>query len=803
MRIKSTLASCLLAALVVVPAFVNADALNIVNGGFEIGNEGDSSLTPIQGWTDVAAGTNAGFWLTSTNEFSGLDAAYPQDGSLFLTAARTVGIINGVTSQPTDSTLSQTINLSAANLALVAGGAATVNLSFYYHDEDGSDEGTLTVTFLDGGSNELSSVSSGVLGNGDYSSSEWTLVEFVDWIDSATEAIRIDISTHRTGGTVTDLQYDSLSGYIEIPTPGEPGNRVFVDAAPENTYAWDGEGYDSGVYWTVRVSGNGDFLYQSDFSADSARLKTTVTGLPEGTYKVYAYFWAAGGGSWRMETALDDNPEGKLPLYYQSDYPANPDLYVHYLDSIGAIPWGSWTDPTPVPFYTTDMLTNPFGIESVKLAESNTRLIEVYLGLSSGTEISVYVDDDASASSQTQRTWYDGIGYEPFDATAPSVLSQYPEPDSYAINPDDFPLSIGATIADTASVLVDPSSIELYLNGGTNVITAGDVTQEGATLKTTTVSHETTILPDGVNSVDLVYSTYTFPSVYTTSTWTFVVASRGEPGTRVYVDADTINTLSWDGTTYGSWDPSGGTNWTIRADAGAIDDIYQSDYSADSVRLKTSATGLTEGFYKVYAYFWAAGGGANWRVGAALEDNPGGELPVYYQSDYPGDTNLYVHYQDALGGLPWGDHSDPTPNPYMTTDLLTNPFGTNSLKIAGNDLRLMEVYLGTVYGTEITVYLDDDVNADGQTLRTWYDGIGYEAYVPTATPDILSLSVSEGIATLIWESEAVQTYTIQHKFSLMDTWSDLKTDIPGGNPMTTNSVNVGVESQEFYQIKGK
>ena len=126
--------------------------------------------------------------------------------------------MGGAASQPVDATLSQTINLSSENLALVAGGSATLNLSFYYHDEDPADEGTVTVTFLDGSSSELGSISTGVMGPGDYSSTEWTFMELSGAMDSATEAVRIDISTHRISATVSNLQYDSFSGSV-IPEP--------------------------------------------------------------------------------------------------------------------------------------------------------------------------------------------------------------------------------------------------------------------------------------------------------------------------------------------------------------------------------------------------------------------------------------------------------------------------------------------------------------------------------------------------------------------------------------------------------
>ncbi|MBN2162109.1 MAG: hypothetical protein JXR25_15635 [Pontiellaceae bacterium] len=804
MKTKAIAAGSFLMALMAVPASVNAGDLNIVNGSFELGNVADSSLTPIAGWSDE--GASAGFWLgEGSGNYDSFNAAVAQEGVLFLTGDRGVG---GADAQPADSVLSQTIVLSAENQALVEAGGAVIKLNFYYHDEDSSDAATIRVVFLDGNDNEIDSITTGTLGNGNYASSEWTPVVLDGWIDSETVSIRIEISTHRSAGSVTNLQFDNFTGSIEVPVAGEPGHRIYLDADLNNTTAWNGSQYDfwyaeGGTNWTMRTeSGTSNNIYQSDYIGDSVRLKTTVTGLEEGTYKVYAYFMAAGGSAnWRMGASLIDVRDGELPVYHQSDYPANEDLYIHYLDSIGAIPWGSWTTPNPSPYNCTNLLTNPFESGLVRLAQGDQRLIEVYLGVVSGTEFSVFIDDDVTASDQLHRTWYDGVAYESFVATEPSVLGQYPIADSKFVNPDDFPLSIGAVISDTSTVQVNPDSIELLLNG-VNVIDAGDILQDGVALKTTTIDHEATTLPDGTNTVELVYSTYTFPTVFTTNTWSFVVASRGEPGSRVYVDADTTNTMVWTGTDYGAWFADGGTNWTMRTNSGNNDQIYQSDYYADSLRLKTTVS-VPEGTYRVYAYFMAAGGGANWRFEVSLEDNLEGELPLYYQDDYPAVPELYVHYLDALDAHPWGNDSAPVPNPFYSTNLLTNPFGEQAVRLAQGDQRLIEVYLGTVSGTEVSVYVDDDPAANSQLHRTWFDGIGYEPVMASNNPDITNFSVSGGTATLIWSSELGGNYTIQHKASLTDPWSDAKTGIPAGGVTTMDSVSVSGDNQEFFRVKGQ
>ena len=216
MNTKAMTLSSLLVVLMVITTS-RAATLNIVNGGFEDGSATDSSFTPIAGWTD--AGTSAGFWL-STGEpvHTSLDAASSQDGSMFLSCNRLVG---SAASQPADSMLSQTVNLSAENLALVATGSARLNLRFYYHDEDSADVGTVTVTFLDGALNELGSLTTGQMSGQSYpsdGSAEWTPVELAGGMSRATESVRIDISTHRISATAINLQFDSFSGNIAVST---------------------------------------------------------------------------------------------------------------------------------------------------------------------------------------------------------------------------------------------------------------------------------------------------------------------------------------------------------------------------------------------------------------------------------------------------------------------------------------------------------------------------------------------------------------------------------------------------------
>jgi len=115
----------------------------------------------------------------------------------------------------------------------------------------------------------------------------------------------------------------------------------------------------------------------------------------------------------------------------------------------------------------------------------------------------------------------------------------------------------------------------------------------------------------------------------------------------------------------------------------------------DCPRLMTSIT-VPQDDYAVYAYFWADGD--PWRIQASLTDSEG-DLPLFLAND-PNSAATVAVAEDFAESVP------------MLTE--------------GNR-TLWQVYLGTTgITTTITVYIDDDPNHLSGSLRSWYDGIGYE-----------------------------------------------------------------------------
>lgn len=142
---------------------------------------------------------------------------------------------------------------------------------------------------------------------------------------------------------------------------------------------------DSGTIYEA-----GGTFSETDNIEDCPRLVTTVSGLPEGTYKVYVYFWSD-DSNWRIRADFKGK-DAKLPLFYSRAADGN------------AAPIGT---PPAALAKADDFNTAPL------LSEGNRTLWQAYLGEVKGTTITVFIDDDPAHKTHTCRTWYDGIGYQP------------------------------------------------------------------------------------------------------------------------------------------------------------------------------------------------------------------------------------------------------------------------------------------------------------------------------------------------------------------------------------------------------
>ncbi len=192
---------------------------------------------------------------------------------------------------------------------------------------------------------------------------------------------------------ITKITYvdatDGEAGNTKLAS-GEVFKPAFVNSGAD--YLWRlRTGYaNPGGTGTIYEAG-GTFGEEVN-TEDCPRLVTTVSGLPEGTYKVYAYFWSD-NSQWRIRADLKGKDEN-LPLFYSGlDKAAEEELR----------PIGK---PPATLAKADDFVTAPL------LTEDGRNLWQGYLGTVKGTTITVFVDDSAAHGKHNYRTWYDGIGYQ-------------------------------------------------------------------------------------------------------------------------------------------------------------------------------------------------------------------------------------------------------------------------------------------------------------------------------------------------------------------------------------------------------
>lgn len=185
--------------------------------------------------------------------------------------------------------------------------------------------------------------------------------------------------------------------YVDA-THGEAGNTRLASGG---VFTPTTENSGSDNLWCLRAFGNpagAGTIYEAggqhgdantNNPEDCPRLVTTVGGLPEGTYKVYIYFWND-DSNWRIRADLTGK-DTQLPLFYSR-------AIAQETAPIGA--------PAAALAKAEDFKAAPL------LSEGNRTLWQAYLGEVKGTTITVFVDDDPAHKTHNCRTWYDGIGYQ-------------------------------------------------------------------------------------------------------------------------------------------------------------------------------------------------------------------------------------------------------------------------------------------------------------------------------------------------------------------------------------------------------
>ncbi len=128
--------------------------------------------------------------------------------------------------------------------------------------------------------------------------------------------------------------------------------------------------------------GNAGSVYTADESSEDApMLKTTISGLAEGTYDVFAYFWSDPSEDWGVIGGF--TPSDMLYFSKQSSQQAEASQFNG----------------------------------SVNVIDIEVALYRVYIGrtqVSDGASVDVYIDDyDDSLINGPDLTTYDGVGVAP------------------------------------------------------------------------------------------------------------------------------------------------------------------------------------------------------------------------------------------------------------------------------------------------------------------------------------------------------------------------------------------------------
>lgn len=201
---------------------------------------------------------------------------------------------------------------------------------------------------------------------------------------------------------------DYLSqGYFDAAVVGiidrkheHTGLVEYIDANATNTMFANGDALQTAPtptndgLWHLRTGyGNdGNVLSSNELlSEDAAMLKTSVDGLEEGTYDVFAFFWSDNDQDWMLQAGFAD--DDLLPFRIRGSQHAEADQFT--------------------------------SIDIVSDNNGDLLLYRAYVGrrtVSSDGSISVFIDDWPNFDFSGQ-TWYDGIGLAKVTAVPePSVL---------------------------------------------------------------------------------------------------------------------------------------------------------------------------------------------------------------------------------------------------------------------------------------------------------------------------------------------------------------------------------------------
>ncbi len=399
----------------------------------------------------------------------------------------------------------------------------------------------------------------------------------------------------------------------------------------------------------------------------------------------------------------------------------------------------------------------------------------------------------------------------PVTFTIDNVIVKYTKP--VFLNPSYGPIGITTNDPTVWATVIDGTSevdtMDLYIDGG---LVASTNVAGGST--TNTVYYDAIGIAGGSHGASVVYAD-NGTNVWT-NTWSFIVPLEPLPPATVADELYNVNMAGCvnDGVTiipsgvllvapssggsnlwYNAYGPdapwsnpglvnvpdanhtstktvgfqTGGSNWNAPPQSWA-------GYYADFLALSNTIWGTTQG-----------DSDSGWAQYTGLDTNASYDVYIYWTWNRNDDAKTY-NVTEGTCNLP-----TLTMDTERTT-VLTNYGGSATNYLEGTNYVVFTAVTPNASGT---IRIEPNYSCAWQLVKRGTGGpVG-----PTIDPDIMSMSVSGGMAYLMWNSETGVTYSVMSKTGLTDpSWTEVTT-VPGAGATTSASVPAGL-SQEFYMIEG-
>ncbi len=199
------------------------------------------------------------------------------------------------------------------------------------------------------------------------------------------------------------MRFPIIGALLALSATGLHAQITYIDATTANTARVDGNTFSpvstSNVYtdsnWSLRTGlASGGSIFEGGGGEAVPMLRQTVNGVAPGYYDVYVFFWVANNVNWQINAGLATST-----------------------NNFGSV--GTATTPAGVTSLASTATYAP-GAAPTVFAEADRTLIRAKLGqftVASDGILRVFATTGAIVNNNTtnSRTWFDGIGYGPYE----------------------------------------------------------------------------------------------------------------------------------------------------------------------------------------------------------------------------------------------------------------------------------------------------------------------------------------------------------------------------------------------------